>query len=91
MNPKLQLAKATMKLLRARRCVQRSVVLRLTNSEAAQLNKMLDAFRRDYDDNDGNRTARLLAYEIGKKLTAALAKEKQHNAPDERHAIERKM
>jgi len=76
MNPKLQAAKETLKRLRNRRCVQRVVVLRLTMSESVQLNEILNAFRRDYDDNDGNRTARMLAYEVGKNLIKAIEKEK---------------
>ena len=47
MNPKLQLARETMKRLRARRCVQRVVVLRLTVSEAKRLSEILAATIRE--------------------------------------------
>lgn len=80
MNPKLKLARETMKRLRSRRCVQRSVVLRLTIADAAQLKEILAALQRDYDDTEANRNGLLLANHVYCTLRDAIEKEKQHNS-----------
>ena len=79
MNPKLQIAKETLKGLRNRRCVQRVVVLRLTTADARLLKEILAVFGRDYDDTQANRNALLLANQVYKSLRDQLQKTEQDN------------